>query len=126
MRFSSQLGASALALSSLTSSVLSTPVANSNAPQLEKKDLWGNTDFVKRAVNSSTGAIKPKIMIISMFGPEADVWYGIPEFDVLAENITFPGVSPVYSGGVHCTADGDICQYTIGESGRSNFKERKL
>jgi purine nucleoside permease len=118
MKFPSQLGALALVFSSLTSPVLSTPVANSNAPQLERKGLWGNTDFVKRDVNSTTGAIKPKIMIISMFGPEADVWYGIPEFDVYGQNISLPGDSPVYPDGVHCTVDGDICQYTLGESGK--------
>jgi hypothetical protein len=121
MRLSSQLGFLALAISSLTSSVLSKPIADSNAPQLEKKGLWGNTDFVKRSANASTGALKPKVMILSMFGPEADVWYGIPEFDVLGINITLPGDSPVYADGVHCTADGEICQYTLGESGESNY-----
>ena len=57
--------------------------------------------------------IKPKVFIIGMFDPEADVWYGIEEFDVLAVNVTVPGLSPVYPD-VHCTADGDVCQITIG------------
>ena len=61
--------------------------------------------------------IKPKIFIISMFDPEADVWYGVEEFDVLAVNVTVPGLSPVYPD-VHCTADGDVCQITIGEAGK--------
>ncbi|CAK4032565.1 purine nucleoside permease [Lecanosticta acicola] len=59
--------------------------------------------------------IKPKIMIVSMFDPEGEAWYGIPEFDVLALNITVPGLSPLYPD-VHCTANGDVCQLTIGES----------
>ena len=50
-----------------------------------------------------------------MFEPEADVWYGSPEFDLLALNITVPGFSPVYPD-AHCTADGDICQLVTGES----------
>ncbi|KAI9831144.1 MAG: hypothetical protein M1819_005232 [Sarea resinae] len=61
------------------------------------------------------GKIKPKVFIISMFTPEAEQWYGIPEFDVLANNITVPGFSPLFPD-AHCTADGDICQLTTGES----------
>lgn len=61
--------------------------------------------------------IKPKVFIISMFPPEAEVWYGIPEFDVLAANITVPGFSPLYPD-AHCTANGDVCQLTTGESGK--------
>lgn len=59
--------------------------------------------------------VKPKVFIISMFTPEADVWYGIPEFDLLALNITVPGFSPLFQD-AHCTADGDVCQLTTGES----------
>ncbi|KAK4988812.1 hypothetical protein LTR50_003657 [Elasticomyces elasticus] len=59
--------------------------------------------------------VKPKVFIISMFPPEAAVWYGIPEFDVLATNITVPGFSPLFPD-AHCTADGEICQLTTGES----------
>jgi len=50
-----------------------------------------------------------------MFSPEADVWYGIPEFDLLAMNISVPGLSMLYPD-IHCTADGEICQLTTGES----------
>ncbi|KAK5163892.1 uncharacterized protein LTR77_010286 [Saxophila tyrrhenica] len=64
---------------------------------------------------AADSVVKPKVMIVSMFDPEADVWYGIPEFDVLAMNITIPGGSPLFPD-VHCTANGDVCQYTIGES----------
>ncbi|KAH8688747.1 putative purine nucleoside permease [Talaromyces proteolyticus] len=59
--------------------------------------------------------IAPKVIIISMFGPEGEAWWGIPEFDVLAHNITVPGLSPLYPH-VHCTADKVICQLITGES----------
>jgi len=53
--------------------------------------------------------VKPKVFIISMFDPEAEVWYGIPEFDILGLNITVPGFSPLFPD-AHCTADGEVCQ----------------
>ena len=59
--------------------------------------------------------IKPKVFIISMFDPEGEVWYGIPEFDILALNVTVPGFSPLYPD-AHCTADGDVCELITGES----------
>ena len=36
----------------------------------------------RSAIEKRSDLIAPKVVIISMFGPEADVWYGIPEFDV--------------------------------------------
>ena len=51
------------------------------------------------------------------FPPEGEVWYGIPEFDLLAHNITVPGLSPLYPD-VHCTASGEVCQLVTGESGK--------
>ena len=62
--------------------------------------------------------VKPKVFIISMFQSEAEAWYGIPDFDLLARNITVPGFSPLFPD-AHCTTDGDICQLTTGESGMS-------
>lgn len=59
--------------------------------------------------------VKPKVFIISMFSPEGEVWYGIPEFDLLALNITVPGLSPLFPD-AHCTADGDVCELVTGES----------
>lgn len=50
-----------------------------------------------------------------MFAPEAEVWYGIKEFNVLAQNISVPGLSPLFPE-VHCTAKGDVCQVITGES----------
>lgn len=69
--------------------------------------------------------IKPKVFIISMFDPEADIWYGIPEFDLLALNITVPGFSPLFPD-AHCTADGDICQLVTGESGKCDMKMEEI
>jgi purine nucleoside permease len=40
--------------------------------------------------------VKPKVFIISMFDPEAEIWWNIPEFDLLALNITVPGFSPLW------------------------------
>jgi len=54
------------------------------------------------------------VMILNMFSDEADVWYNIPEFDVLAQNISVPGLSPLFPD-VHCTTNGTICQLTTGE-----------
>lgn len=42
------------------------------------------------------------------------MWYGIPEFDLLAHNITVPGASPLFPD-VHCTPDYEICQLVTGE-----------
>ena len=57
--------------------------------------------------------IAPKVLIISMFTSEEEVWFGIPEFDILAQNITVPGFSPEFPE-AHCTADGTVCQLVTG------------
>lgn len=59
--------------------------------------------------------LTPKVFIISMFSPEAEVWYGIQEFDILAQNISTPGLSPLFQD-IHCTMNGEICQVVTGES----------
>ncbi|KAF2091841.1 purine nucleoside permease [Saccharata proteae CBS 121410] len=59
--------------------------------------------------------VTPKVFIISMFDPEAEIWWGIPEFNLLEKNITVPGFSPLFPE-AHCTADGEICQLVTGES----------
>jgi purine nucleoside permease len=56
----------------------------------------------------------PKVFIISMFDEEGSIWFGLPEFNILARNITVPGFSPLFPQ-AHCTADGDICLLTTGE-----------
>ena len=52
------------------------------------------------------------------FGPEAEVWYrNLPSSglgDLLALNISVPGLSPKYPY-VHCTAEGAVCQVTTCE-----------
>ena len=60
--------------------------------------------------------IKPKVFLIDMFPPEGAAWYGIPEFNLLARNISVPGLSPLYPD-VHCTDKGDVCQIVTGEAG---------
>ena len=60
--------------------------------------------------------IKPKVFLIDMFPPEGAAWYGIPEFNLLARNITVPGISPLFPD-VHCTEKGDVCQIITGEAG---------
>ena len=70
----------------------------------------------------SNDVITPKIMIVSMFDPEADVWYGIDEFDILAQNVSLPGLSPLFPE-VHCTSNGEVCQITIGEGGMSSLHD---
>ncbi|KAG8933719.1 hypothetical protein FRC01_007436 [Tulasnella sp. 417] len=67
-------------------------------------------------VASRGGKITPKIFIITMrfkFAPEGEVWYDIPEFNLLANNITVPGFSPLFPD-AHCTSVGDICQVNTG------------
>uniref|UniRef100_A0A093VB02 Purine nucleoside permease n=1 Tax=Talaromyces marneffei PM1 TaxID=1077442 RepID=A0A093VB02_TALMA len=57
----------------------------------------------------------PKVFIISMFAPEAEVWWGIPDFNLLAHNISIPGLSPLFPH-VHCTHNHEVCQVITGES----------
>ena len=50
--------------------------------------------------------VKPKIFIISMFGPEGETWYDIPEFDILvglavmSDNVVAPRLRLMPT---HCT-----------------------
>ncbi|EIM89098.1 purine nucleoside permease [Stereum hirsutum FP-91666 SS1] len=50
-----------------------------------------------------------------MFAPEGEVWQSIPEFNILAQNITVPGFSPLFPS-AHCTSEGTICQLVTGEA----------
>ncbi|KAK7216120.1 hypothetical protein V2G26_004123 [Clonostachys chloroleuca] len=67
----------------------------------------------------SNSKLTPKILIVSLFSAEADVWYehlpGTQFGDLQAQAISIPGLSPQYPS-VYCTADGDICQVTTGMS----------
>ncbi|RYP62882.1 hypothetical protein DL771_009531 [Monosporascus sp. 5C6A] len=70
-------------------------------------------------IHQTPDKIAPKVLIISMFTPEAEVWYNhLPSSglgDLLAVNVSIPGLSPIFPQ-VHCTASGEICQVTAGES----------
>lgn len=46
---------------------------------------------------------------------EAEVWFDIPEFNILAKNVTVPGFSPLFPQ-AHCTADENICSLVTGEA----------
>ncbi|KAI1771240.1 putative purine nucleoside permease [Hypoxylon cercidicola] len=67
----------------------------------------------------SCGKIAPKVVIVSMFSPEADVWYTNSRNSSLgnlfANNITVPGLSPLFPH-VHCNERREVCQLTMGES----------
>lgn len=87
-------------------------------------DLYSGLGHGSSLENSVSSYLKtmqftPKVMIISMFEPESNVWYeSMPstEFgDIMAHNITTPGLSPLYPF-VHCVEDGSVCQVTVGEA----------
>ncbi|KAJ7250460.1 purine nucleoside permease [Mycena haematopus] len=59
--------------------------------------------------------LKPRVFIVTFFRSEAQEWYNIPEFDLLAQNITVPGFSALFPD-VHCTQDGSICQLITGQA----------
>ncbi|KAF7894506.1 uncharacterized protein EAF01_009957 [Botrytis porri] len=92
---------------------------------LDKKDIHFSVqadglDVKLEITNSTSSVVKPKVFIISMFTPEADIWYEnsfAPGSigNLLARNITVPGFSPIFPQ-AHCLADGSVCQLTTGES----------
>ncbi|KAL2823865.1 purine nucleoside permease [Aspergillus cavernicola] len=66
------------------------------------------------SVDEHPPKITPQVFIISMFTPESQIWHNIPDFNLLSQNITLPGLSPLFPY-IHCTADQKICQLTTGE-----------
>jgi purine nucleoside permease len=64
---------------------------------------------VTRAAAGEAAARPVKVLIISMFGPEAEPWINGLALD---QNIPVPGLSADYPE-VHCNAD-DVCQVTTG------------
>ncbi|KAJ7044143.1 purine nucleoside permease-domain-containing protein [Mycena alexandri] len=66
-------------------------------------------------LGGSYGVIKPRVFIVNFFQAEAAHWHNIPEFNLLARNISVPGISPLYPD-VHCTYDGSICQLITGQA----------
>ena len=87
----------ALAVLILPWSTLASPITYDNAPAVSARNT------------NTTSKLAPKIFIISMYNGEEEAWFGIPEFDLLAQNITVTGFSPEFPD-AHCTADGSICQ----------------
>jgi len=67
------------------------------------------------SITNARETIKPKVFIIDMFGDEGDSWLDIPQFNLLAQNITVSGFSPIFPD-AHCTKDGSICQVVTGEA----------
>lgn len=71
--------------------------------------------------------ITPKAFIISLFSYETAVWH-TAHYGLLAQNITIPGLSPVYPV-MNCNANGSLCQLTTGEAGNyecNNVVESEL
>ncbi|KAI0996692.1 Purine nucleoside permease [Podosphaera aphanis] len=92
--------------------VLSRPLNGWNEETL----LSGSASIVRRDCSVMT----PKVVIISLFSPEASVWYQNTNQtgsigNLLAINITIPGLSPLFPE-VHCLSDRSVCQVTTGES----------
>lgn len=55
--------------------------------------------------------IAPKVVLVSMFQPEEEVWTSRIDF---VHNVTVLGLSPVYPS-FRCTDNYDVCQFTTGE-----------
>ncbi|EPY52035.1 purine nucleoside transporter [Schizosaccharomyces cryophilus OY26] len=66
---------------------------------------------------SKRDVVKPKVMVVSMFAPEANAWLN-PWNDLYANNITVPGLNTLFPE-VHCNSEETVCQVTTGE-GKSN------
>ncbi|KAG6900325.1 hypothetical protein C0993_012522 [Termitomyces sp. T159_Od127] len=85
-------------------------------PSAFSKRLTGDAILLSEVIpslqslrNNKPGKIKPK------YSSEGEAWLGIPEFDILAQNITIPGFSPLFPD-AHCTINGVVCQVTTGEA----------
>ncbi|TVY58488.1 Purine nucleoside permease, partial [Lachnellula suecica] len=77
---------------------------------------------VRRAnynVSRQSGVITPKVVIVTMFSSERDVWLSNSNKpggfgNLCSKNVTVPGFSPLYSA-VNCLSDDSVCLLTIGE-----------
>jgi purine nucleoside permease len=70
----------------------------------------GSAGASRTSAASSVAALRPtKVLIISMFGPEGQVWIDKLK---LNQTVTVPGLSADYPD-VHCNGD-DVCQVTTG------------
>lgn len=89
-------------------------------PVLERKDENTVISRDVKVIYKNCDVITPKVFIISMFSPEADIWYANADTpgsigNLLGMNITVPGLSPLFPQ-AHCLEDGSVCQVTTGES----------
>ncbi|KAK4700826.1 hypothetical protein P7C70_g5417, partial [Phenoliferia sp. Uapishka_3] len=62
--------------------------------------------------STSNGPIAPRVMIISMFSPERNVWLENLDF---TKNVTVPGLSPLFPE-IACLEDEYVCIMTTGEA----------
>ncbi|OAA45881.1 Purine nucleoside permease [Beauveria brongniartii RCEF 3172] len=73
---------------------------------------------VAAAVAVAADIIAPKVMIVSMFAPEAQAWYHNFEYSGLgnlsAIDITSRGLSMLFPS-IFCTQDASVCHVTVGE-----------
>ncbi|UKZ49258.1 hypothetical protein TrVGV298_003503 [Trichoderma virens] len=64
--------------------------------------------------------ISPKVMVISMFEPEGQIWHDkFPQSglgNLSSQAIATPGLSMLFPR-VFCTQTGSVCQLTVGEGG---------
>ncbi|KAK0548074.1 hypothetical protein OC845_003769 [Tilletia horrida] len=70
--------------------------------------------FLSHTFLSSIFRLRPKVLIISLFVLEANVWLDHYQPSLQAHAIDVPGLSPMFPS-VQCTANGDVCQATLGE-----------
>ncbi|KAF3935727.1 hypothetical protein ABW19_dt0208977 [Dactylella cylindrospora] len=63
----------------------------------------------------SSELVEPKVMIVTMFGLEAQSFLANYQPSLYGLNITVPGFSPRYPQ-VSCTDDGEVCHMTTGEA----------
>ncbi|GAA5831531.1 hypothetical protein JCM3766R1_001789 [Sporobolomyces carnicolor] len=63
---------------------------------------------------NSTGPYEPKVMIVSMFTPEREIWLQSEKFN-LTNNVSFVGASPLFPD-VACNANYSTCIVTTGEA----------
>lgn len=59
--------------------------------------------------------------ISRQFAPEAASFYSVESLNLHAQNITIPGLSPLFPD-AHCSPSGEVCQITMGESGKCSFR----
>ncbi|EJP70917.1 purine nucleoside permease [Beauveria bassiana ARSEF 2860] len=76
------------------------------------------TMVVAVAVAVAADTITPKVMIVSMFAPEAQAWYHKFEHcglgNLSAIDITTRGLSMLFPS-ISCTQDASVCHVTVGE-----------